>query len=112
MRIDHDDRIALLGSNGNGKSTFAKLIAEKLAPESGSFNRANKLSIAYFAQHQMDELRPAETPYQHIARLVPDWPEAKADDQSCSNRSTTRSASVSGRSSTVASRNSGASGIS
>ncbi len=78
MRIDHDDRIALLGSNGNGKSTFAKLIAEKLAPESGSFNRANKLSIAYFAQHQMDELRPAETPYQHIARLVPDWPEAKA----------------------------------
>ena len=78
MRIDDDDRIALLGSNGNGKSTFAKLIAEKLAPESGSFNRANKLSIAYFAQHQMDELRPAETPYQHIARLVPDWPEAKA----------------------------------
>lgn len=78
LRIDDDDRIALLGSNGNGKSTFAKLIAEKLAPDSGSLQRSSKLSIAYFAQHQLDELRPAETPYQHVARLVPDLPEAKA----------------------------------
>ena len=78
FRIDADDRIALLGSNGNGKSTFAKLIAEKLAVQSGRVARANKLSIAYFAQHQMDELRPEETPFQHVARLAPNEPEAKA----------------------------------
>ncbi|MBV5264185.1 ABC-F family ATP-binding cassette domain-containing protein [Pinisolibacter aquiterrae] len=77
MRIDVEDRIALLGSNGNGKSTFAKLIAEKLAPFSGRVARANKLSIAYFAQHQLDELRPAESPFQHVQRLVPDQPEAR-----------------------------------
>src|SRR3569833_197345 len=51
-----DDRIALLGSNGNGKSTFCKLFAEKLAPLSGKITRANKLEVAYFAQHQHDEL--------------------------------------------------------
>ena len=78
LRIDDDDRIALLGSNGNGKSTFAKLIADKLAPFSGRMQKAGKLSIAYFAQHQLDELRPAETPYQHIQPLMPDQPEAKA----------------------------------
>ncbi|MCE1237164.1 MAG: ABC-F family ATP-binding cassette domain-containing protein [Hyphomicrobiales bacterium] len=78
MRIDVDDRIALLGSNGNGKSTFAKLIAEKLEAQSGRVARANKLSIAYFAQHQLDELRPEETPFQHVARLIPNEPEAKA----------------------------------
>lgn len=78
MRIDVEDRIALLGSNGNGKSTFAKLIADKLAPFSGRMARANKLSIAYFAQHQLDELRPDESPYQHIQRLIPEQPEAKA----------------------------------
>ena len=78
FRIDADDRIALLGSNGNGKSTFAKLIAEKLAVQSGRVARANKLSIAYFAQHQMDELRPEESPFQHVARLIPTEPEAKA----------------------------------
>ena len=77
LRIDEDDRIALLGSNGNGKSTFAKLLAEKLAAFSGRIARANKLSIAYFAQHQLDELRPAESPFQHVARLMVDAPEAK-----------------------------------
>jgi len=77
MRIDVDDRIALLGSNGNGKSTFAKLVAEKLAPFSGKVSRAGKLSIAYFAQHQLDELRPPESPFQHVQRLMPDQPEAK-----------------------------------
>ena len=77
LRIDEDDRIALLGSNGNGKSTFAKLIAEKLEAASGTVARAGKLSIAYFAQHQLDELRPAESPFQHVARLMVDAPEAK-----------------------------------
>ena len=77
LRIDEDDRIALLGSNGNGKSTFAKLIAEKLEATSGRVARAGKLSIAYFAQHQLDELRPEESPAQHVARLMVDAPEAK-----------------------------------
>ena len=77
LRIDEDDRIALLGSNGNGKSTFAKLIAEKLEAAAGKVARAGKLSIAYFAQHQLDELRPEESPAQHVARLMVDAPEAK-----------------------------------
>ncbi|MDK9698156.1 MAG: ABC-F family ATP-binding cassette domain-containing protein [Siculibacillus sp.] len=77
LRIDEDDRIALLGSNGNGKSTFAKLIAGKLEASAGRVARATKLSIAYFAQHQLDELRPAESPFQHVGRLMPDAPEAK-----------------------------------
>ena len=77
LRVDNDDRIALLGANGNGKSTLAKLIAGKLAPESGSVTRAERLDVAYFAQHQLDELRPGESPYDHLRRLMPDAPEAK-----------------------------------
>src|SRR5215211_2634004 len=56
LRIDTDDRIALLGSNGNGKSTLVKLLAGKLQPFSGRVTRAEKLSVGYFAQHQVDEL--------------------------------------------------------
>ena len=77
LRIDHDDRIALLGPNGNGKSTFAKLIAGRLAPLGGSMVRAAGLEIAYLAQHQLDELVAAETVYDHVRRLMPDAPEAK-----------------------------------
>ncbi len=62
LRIDTEDRIALLGSNGNGKSTLVKLIAQKLEPFSGKVTRADKLSVAYFAQHQLDELDEAATP--------------------------------------------------
>jgi ATP-binding cassette, subfamily F, member 3 len=77
LRIDSDDRIALLGSNGNGKSTLVKLLANKLKPFSGNVTRADKLSIAYFAQHQLDELNEDGTPYEHVRRLMPDAPEAK-----------------------------------
>jgi ATP-binding cassette subfamily F protein 3 len=77
LRIDDDDRIALLGANGNGKSTLAKLIAGKLAPFGGNVTTASKLQIAYFAQHQLDELRPSETSVEHIRRLMPDAPESK-----------------------------------
>jgi ATP-binding cassette subfamily F protein 3 len=77
LRIDEDDRIALLGSNGNGKSTFAKLIAGRLEPFSGRVSAASRLSVAYFAQHQLDELRPSETPVQHVQPLMPDAPEAR-----------------------------------
>ncbi len=77
LRIDNDDRIALLGQNGNGKSTLVKLIAGRLAPFSGNVTRADKLSVGYFAQHQLDELNEDGTPYTHIRKLLPDAPEAK-----------------------------------
>jgi len=76
LRIDDDDRIALLGANGNGKSTLVKLIAERLQPMHGKVTRAQKLEIAYFAQHQLDELNPAASAYDHIRKLMPDAPEA------------------------------------
>jgi ATP-binding cassette subfamily F protein 3 len=77
LRIDNDDRIALLGSNGNGKSTLVKLIASRLAPFDGSISRASRLKIAYFAQHQLDELDSDATVYEHVRELMPDAPEAK-----------------------------------
>jgi ATP-binding cassette subfamily F protein 3 len=77
LRIDDDDRIALLGSNGNGKSTLVKMLSKRLAPMSGNITRADKLKIAYFAQHQLDELRPQESVYDHVRTLMPDAPETK-----------------------------------
>ncbi|MFZ2871174.1 ABC-F family ATP-binding cassette domain-containing protein [Zavarzinia sp.] len=71
LRIDPDDRIALLGSNGNGKSTLAKLIAGRLTPVSGEMHRAPKLRPGFFAQHQQDEFRLNETPVQHMQALLP-----------------------------------------
>lgn len=76
LRIDNDDRIALLGQNGNGKSTFAKLLAGKLAPLSGRVVGAAKVTVGYFAQHQLDELAPDLTPYDYIAGLMPEATEA------------------------------------
>jgi ATP-binding cassette subfamily F protein 3 len=77
LRIDNDDRIALLGANGNGKSTLVKLLADRLKPFSGTITRAEKLGIAYFAQHQLDELNEEASPYDHIRKLMPDAPETK-----------------------------------
>jgi ATP-binding cassette, subfamily F, member 3 len=77
LRIDTDDRIALLGSNGNGKSTLVKLLANKLPPFSGHVTRAEKLSVGYFAQHQVDELNLDGSPYDHVRKLMPDAPETK-----------------------------------
>ncbi|QLH72094.1 ABC-F family ATP-binding cassette domain-containing protein [Rhodopseudomonas palustris] len=77
LRIDPDDRIALLGANGNGKSTLVKLLANRLAPFSGSVTRADKLSIAYFAQHQLDELNEDGSTYDHVRKLMPDAPESR-----------------------------------
>ncbi|MBA3908820.1 MAG: glycosyl transferase family 1 [Rhodobacter sp.] len=71
LRIDQDDRIALLGRNGEGKSTLSKLLAGKLQPCEGKLARSSKLRIGYFAQHQVDELHIDETPLQHIQRLRP-----------------------------------------
>jgi len=66
LQINPDDRIGLLGVNGEGKSTFSKLIAKKISKMEGVFNMPKKLKIGYFAQHQLDELRPDETPFQHL----------------------------------------------
>ncbi|MER0237965.1 ABC-F family ATP-binding cassette domain-containing protein [Fulvimarina sp. MAC8] len=77
LRIDTDDRIALLGQNGNGKSTFAKLLAERLDAEDGKLTKAPGLKVAYFAQHQIDDLRPQENAIEHVRRLMPDAPEPK-----------------------------------
>lgn len=71
LRVDQDDRIALLGKNGQGKSTLSKLLAGRLEALSGRMTSSSKLRIGYFAQHQMDELFPDETPIDHLRRLRP-----------------------------------------
>ena len=71
LRIDQDDRIALVGQNGEGKSTLSKLISGRLDPINGRVIRSSKLRIGYFAQHQVDELTLDDTPLEHINRLRP-----------------------------------------
>jgi ATP-binding cassette, subfamily F, member 3 len=77
LRIDSDDRIALLGSNGNGKSTLVKLLANRLSPFAGHVTRADKLTVGYFAQHQVDELDIEASAYDHVRKLMPEAPETK-----------------------------------
>ncbi|MBU1211399.1 MAG: ATP-binding cassette domain-containing protein [Alphaproteobacteria bacterium] len=77
LRIDNDDRIALLGQNGNGKSTFAKLVSGRLSPLRGSSWSHKNLSFGYFAQHQLDELSEGRTPFDYITGLMPDASEAE-----------------------------------
>ncbi len=77
LRMDPDDRIALLGSNGNGKSTFAKLITGKLKPMLGEMHHHSKITVGYFAQHQLDELDEDRTPFEYVSALIPDAPVAQ-----------------------------------
>ena len=77
LRIDHDDRIALLGQNGNGKSTFAKLLAGRLKPMTGTMRTASKMEVGFFAQHQLEDLAPGKTPYAYMTELLPDATEAQ-----------------------------------
>jgi len=77
LNVDQDDRIALLGQNGNGKSTFAKLLAGRLQPMVGQVFGAQRVSVGYFAQHQLDDLNPTWSPYDQIAALMPDATEAQ-----------------------------------
>jgi ATP-binding cassette subfamily F protein 3 len=72
LRIDQDDRIALLGKNGQGKSTLSKLLSDRLPLMQGKVGRSSKLRIGYFAQHQVDELHLDETPLQHLQRARPE----------------------------------------
>jgi ATP-binding cassette subfamily F protein 3 len=64
------DRIALLGRNGNGKTTLARLLAAQLAPMEGEITRSQKLKVGYFTQYQVEELNGSDTPYEHMARLL------------------------------------------
>jgi ATP-binding cassette, subfamily F, member 3 len=69
LRFDPDDRVALVGRNGNGKTTLARLLAGQLPPQAGSLVAGGKLRVGYFAQHQVEELVLEETPLQHMERL-------------------------------------------
>jgi ATP-binding cassette, subfamily F, member 3 len=72
LRLDPDDRIALLGANGNGKTTLARLLAGRLAPIAGRVTRSPKLACGFFAQHQIEEMRPDDSAFDHLSRLMPD----------------------------------------
>ena len=67
LRLDPDDRIALLGANGNGKTTLARLLAGRLAPMAGRVTRSPKLACGFFAQHQIEEMRPGESAFDHLS---------------------------------------------
>ncbi len=77
LNIDADDRIALLGANGNGKSTFAKLLSQRLEHVTGTIVRASKISVGMFAQHQMDDLHENESAVDHVRALMKGAPEGK-----------------------------------
>jgi len=70
LRMDPDDRIALLGRNGNGKTTLARLLAAQLAPLDGEMNASGKMRVGYFTQYQVEELDRDETPLTHMTRLM------------------------------------------
>ncbi len=81
LRVDMDDRIALLGANGNGKSTFMRLISGRLKPQDGKLVRPSKLKVGYFAQEQAEELDLKATPLDHMLRLMPMATETKLRSQ-------------------------------
>jgi ATP-binding cassette subfamily F protein 3 len=77
LRLDLDDRIGLLGVNGAGKSTFAKLVAGALTAQTGKLHRSQRLKVGWFHQHQIEALDPDDTPLEIIRRAMPDATEAK-----------------------------------
>lgn len=70
LRLDPDDRTALLGRNGNGKTTLARLLASQLDPKEGEVNKSGKLTVGYFTQYQVEELDTEDTPLEHMTRLM------------------------------------------
>jgi ATP-binding cassette subfamily F protein 3 len=77
LRLDADDRVGLLGANGNGKSTFARLVSGRIAAMTGRRYASDKIVTGYFAQHQMEDLPAGKSPYQHMLDLMPDATEAQ-----------------------------------
>ncbi|HWK35623.1 ABC-F family ATP-binding cassette domain-containing protein [Sphingomonas sp.] len=70
LRLDPDDRIALLGRNGNGKTTLARLLCAQLKPMDGGMTSSGKMRVGYFTQYQVEELDRDDTPLEHMARLM------------------------------------------
>ncbi|MCW2364342.1 MULTISPECIES: ABC-F family ATP-binding cassette domain-containing protein [Sphingobium] len=70
LRIDPDDRIALLGKNGNGKTTLARLLAAQLPAMEGAMNASGKMNVGYFTQYQVEELDTEDTPLEHMTRQM------------------------------------------
>ena len=81
QRIDMDDRIGILGANGNGKSTLIKLSSGRLRPMSGRVRKSSKLNVGYFAQNQLEELNPDRTPLEELSKIMPMATEAKVRAQ-------------------------------
>ena len=81
IRLDQEDRVALLGANGNGKSTLAKLVAGRMAPMAGEMHRDRRLRVGYFAQHQAEELNPEGTPLSHMQEALPRATETQCRSQ-------------------------------
>ncbi len=80
LSIRSGERIGVLGVNGAGKSTLVKGIVGELSPLHGTLRRGQGLEIGYFAQHQLDQLRPADSPLEHLRRLAPDVREQELRD--------------------------------
>src|SRR5215472_560872 len=71
LRLDPDERVALIGANGNGKTTLGRLLAGRLAPFAGEVTRSTKLACGFFAQHQIEEMHPEASAFDHLAELMP-----------------------------------------
>ena len=80
LSLGPEDRVGLLGANGNGKSTMAKLLSGRLKIEEGHIKRSHKIEVAYFAQHQLDELRPNESGYEHVKQMMDETTEGGATE--------------------------------